>query len=221
MGTLNLKTNAGGSVIFEPQNTATDVTVFIPAANSTIAATGSGLNTGNFNVSGAMTARGGGTILESLDVSNINMSNNGFDSILNYNSGGSVTWAPTGPGYIGITNTSGGHNGEFGYPINIPNAGYWRFRTYARLTTTNGNIHGNTPTDNYRFTIGFRFYFDGGADTGEIKWDANALGNGTRTTHLSGITYMTAGNKQMKFNTNGYAGIKHVYILGLFLERVA
>ena len=24
MGTLNLKTNAGGSVIFEPQNTATD-----------------------------------------------------------------------------------------------------------------------------------------------------------------------------------------------------
>jgi hypothetical protein len=39
MGTLNLRTNAGGSVIFEPQNTATDRTLFIPAANGIMATT--------------------------------------------------------------------------------------------------------------------------------------------------------------------------------------
>lgn len=39
MGTLNLRTNAGGSVIFEPQNTATDKTVFVPAMSGTMATT--------------------------------------------------------------------------------------------------------------------------------------------------------------------------------------
>jgi hypothetical protein len=39
MGTLNLKTNSGGSVIFEPQNTATDQTVFVPATSGTMATT--------------------------------------------------------------------------------------------------------------------------------------------------------------------------------------
>jgi hypothetical protein len=39
MGTLNLKTNAGGSVIFEPQNTATDKTVLVPATSGTMATT--------------------------------------------------------------------------------------------------------------------------------------------------------------------------------------
>lgn len=39
MGTLNLKTNAGGSVIFEPQNTATDRTVLVPATSGTMATT--------------------------------------------------------------------------------------------------------------------------------------------------------------------------------------
>jgi hypothetical protein len=39
MGTLNLRTNAGGSVIFEPQNTATDRTVLVPATSGTMATT--------------------------------------------------------------------------------------------------------------------------------------------------------------------------------------
>lgn len=39
MGTLNLRTNAGGSVIFEPQNTATDKTVIVPATSGTMATT--------------------------------------------------------------------------------------------------------------------------------------------------------------------------------------
>jgi hypothetical protein len=39
MGTLNLRTNAGGSVIFEPQNTATDKTVLVPATSGTMATT--------------------------------------------------------------------------------------------------------------------------------------------------------------------------------------
>ena len=176
---------------------------------------------GGVNVTGAMTAQGGGTILESLNVSNINMNQSGFDRIVDDNSGGGVTWAPIGPGYIGVTNTSGGHSGQWGFPVNIPNAGWWRFRIHARITTTNGNIHPNTPADNVRFTIGLNFQISGGPTTGQFKWDANALGDGVRVTHLGGVAQMTAGNKQINFNTDGYAGVKHVYILGMFLERVA
>jgi hypothetical protein len=54
MGTLNLKTNAGGSVIFEPQNTATDRTVLVPAASGTMATTDQVMGMKNAIINGAM-----------------------------------------------------------------------------------------------------------------------------------------------------------------------
>jgi hypothetical protein len=40
MGTVNLKTASGGSVILSPANTAVDVTITVPASNSTMAVNG-------------------------------------------------------------------------------------------------------------------------------------------------------------------------------------
>lgn len=40
MGTVNLKTASGGSVILSPANTASDVTITVPAANATMAVNG-------------------------------------------------------------------------------------------------------------------------------------------------------------------------------------
>jgi hypothetical protein len=54
MGTLNLRTNAGGSVIFEPQNTATDQTVLVPAASGTMATTDQVMGMKNAIINGGM-----------------------------------------------------------------------------------------------------------------------------------------------------------------------
>jgi hypothetical protein len=54
MGTLNLRTNAGGSVIFEPQNTATDQTVLVPAANGIMATTNQVMGMKNAIINGGM-----------------------------------------------------------------------------------------------------------------------------------------------------------------------
>ena len=40
MGTVNLKTASGGSVILSPANTASDVTITVPASNATMAVNG-------------------------------------------------------------------------------------------------------------------------------------------------------------------------------------
>jgi hypothetical protein len=40
MGTINLKTASGGSVILSPANTATDVTITVPASNAAMAVNG-------------------------------------------------------------------------------------------------------------------------------------------------------------------------------------
>jgi hypothetical protein len=45
MGTLNLKTASGGSVILNPVNTATDVTITVPASNATMLVSGTSLIT--------------------------------------------------------------------------------------------------------------------------------------------------------------------------------
>lgn len=54
MGTLNLRTNAGGSVIFEPQNTATDQTVLVPATSGTMATTSQLISFRNKIINGNM-----------------------------------------------------------------------------------------------------------------------------------------------------------------------
>lgn len=51
MGTLNLKTASGGSVILNPTNTASDVTITVPASNANMATDVSTL--AQFNASGA------------------------------------------------------------------------------------------------------------------------------------------------------------------------
>ena len=51
MGTLNLKTASGGSVILNPTNTAVDVTITVPASNANMATDVSTL--AQFNASGA------------------------------------------------------------------------------------------------------------------------------------------------------------------------
>jgi hypothetical protein len=45
MGTLNLKTASGGSVILNPTNTAVDVTITVPASNATMLVSGTSLIT--------------------------------------------------------------------------------------------------------------------------------------------------------------------------------
>lgn len=40
MGTINLRTASGGSVILSPANTAVDVTIIVPASNATMAVNG-------------------------------------------------------------------------------------------------------------------------------------------------------------------------------------
>lgn len=160
--------------------------------------------------------------LYSVNIINTDMTDNSssFDSITNDSDGGGTSWNIVKDSIINLYSTSGGHGGQWGYPVNVE-AGYYRIRGSARLSSTNGAIHGNTPAANYKYSISFRFYISGGPDSGQLRWDVDSLGNGTRVSFSGAPVYLSAGNKQVLYNTNGYEGIKQIYITDLFLERVA
>ena len=157
----------------------------------------------------------------SINCINTDMTTNSssFDYTSNNADGGGTTWAIIKDSYINFSSTSGGHSGNWMYPVYL-DAGFYRFRGSVRLSSTNGAIHGNTSASNYKYTASFRFWISSGPDTGSLKWDVDTLGNGTRAGFSGGATYMTAGNYQIQYATNGYEGIKQVYITDLYLDRV-
>jgi hypothetical protein len=158
-------------------------------------------------------------VLESIDVLNINPAGTGFDSIGNNNDGGGTSWQVVGSRVVDLYSTSGGHSGSWGYPVRIDRSGYYRLRLSARLSSTNGAIHGSTSSSNYKYSINFAFGIYGASVGG--KWDVDTVGNGTRVGAVSGLTYLTEGsNYQMSYSTDGYGGIKQIYIYSLELERV-
>ena len=163
-----------------------------------------------------------GTSIYAIDIRNTNMTtgSTGFDSIGDNSDGGGTSWQIVKDSVIDLFSTSGGHGGTWGFPVNVE-AGYWRIKGSVRLSSTNGSIHPATPAGNYQYSIAFQFYISSGPDTGLIKWSVDTLGNGTRATFTSAPVYLSAGNKQVNYATNGYEGVKEVYITQLFLERVA
>ncbi len=156
--------------------------------------------------------------LEVIDVLNINPAGNGLDYIAHNNDGGGTSLQVVGSRVLDIYSTSGGHGGSWGYPVRIDTAGIYRLKLQARLSSTNGAIHGGTPSSNYKYTISTFFGISGASVGG--KWDVDTLGNGTKVAAISGLTWLSQGNYQMSFSTNGYDGIKQIYIYGLWLERV-
>jgi hypothetical protein len=158
-------------------------------------------------------------VLDVIDVLNVKPDGTGLDYTSDNGDGGGTSWRVVGSRVIDLYNTSGGHGGNWGYPVRIDVSGYYRLKMSARVTSTNTYIHGNTPTGNYKYTIDVAFGINGVGVGG--KWDVDTIGNGTRVAAISGLTYLTSGaNYQMTYSTNGYGGIKEIFIYSLTLERV-
>jgi hypothetical protein len=175
-------------------------------------------NYGKVSITGYVISTQGGPIYETIDCLNINPAGTGFDYIGNNSDGGGTSWQVVGSTVVDLYSTSGGHSGSWGYPIRIDTPGYYRLKVVARLTSTNGSIHPSTASSNYKYSIYFSFAlntFSVGA-----KWDVDTLGNGTRVCALGTPAYCAAGTYQMSYSTNGYEGIKEIYIYELVAERV-
>jgi len=160
--------------------------------------------------------------LYAINIKNTNMTDNssGFDNLVNGASGGGTSWAIIKDSIINLYNSSGGHYGTWGHQVYLE-AGYWRFKGSARLSSTNGAIHSNTSASNYQYNISFRFVISGGPDTGSLRWSTDSLGDGTRVAFSSSTSYKAAGLYTISFNTSGYDGVKQIFITDLELERVA
>lgn len=160
--------------------------------------------------------------LYSIDLSNSDLidNNSNLDFKQDDNDGGNTTISLVENNVIFISNTSGQHSLNWGYPVLIQE-GWWRIRGNVRLSSINGNIHINTPVDSYRYSIAFEVFISGGPSSGFLKWDVDALGSGIRAGFTGPAVYCTAGLKQVRLTTDGYSGIKQIYITDLQLERVA
>ncbi len=138
--------------------------------------------------------------------------------------GGGTTWSISGSGdAIFFQSTSGGHSGNF-MKVNVE-AGWYVIKGAVRLTNTDGAVHSNTSSNNYKYTHSFRFYISNGPDSGTLKWDADALAsaNGTdftRAAFCGQVQYLAAGNHTVVYSTNGYNGVQQIYITDLQLARV-
>ena len=80
MGTVNLKTASGGSVILSPANTAVDVTITVPASNATMAVNGPAFSAYSTN---AQSISSGTTVKIQLNTEVFDTAN-AFDSTTNY-----------------------------------------------------------------------------------------------------------------------------------------
>ena len=133
--------------------------------------------------------------------------------------GGGTTWTFNGSGIFGVTNSSGGHSGQWG-PLVYMTPGAWRWRWTAIPTICDGSIHVNTPAAAYKCTIQVSFTING-VSTDSIKYDTCIFKDNMHIGGLSTPTYITtAGCFTVSFSTNGYEGVRKIWFKELVLEKL-
>jgi hypothetical protein len=133
--------------------------------------------------------------------------------------GGGTTWTFNGSGIFGVTNSSGGHSGQWG-PLVYMTPGAWRWRWTAIPTICDGVIHPSTPAAAYKCTIQVSFTING-VSTDSIKYDTCIFKDNMHIGGLSTPTYITtAGCFTVTFSTNGYEGVRKIWFKELVLEKI-